>query len=230
MLVIVICIYIQKSFFLRNVFIFTKSKKKESCLRTDFFLSPNTESSLEQQKWNFALLKQVNDSIAYVRRRGGRPCPYRRSGIWGHQAKTKTPPVRREGGRTRAVVQGTGEGGGIEGQIMTNQDIKNFQVQDHRGGSVFYLDTHRSSPSFQVLPAAQSEERFPRRLGARSGKVGGGQLDISWSPSEAGGQWRFTVNDGGRKPRNRAELEGRRTKGRAGARGKGRWGRVQTIR
>ena len=71
---------------------------------------------------------------------------------------------------------------------MTNQDIKNFWVQDHWRGSVFYLDTPRSSPNIQVLPVAQSEERFPRRRGARLGRVGGGQPGIFWSLLNLGGQ------------------------------------------
>ena len=70
---------------------------------------------------------------------------------------------------------------------MTNQDIKNLRVQDHWGGSVFYLEAPRSSPNIQVIPAAQSEEQFPRLWGAWLGRVGVGQPGIGCSPSEAGG-------------------------------------------
>ena len=60
---IVILIYIQKAFFLRNFFIHKKQKKK-SFLRTIKIKNPNTESSLEQLKRNFAFSKKINNSIA----------------------------------------------------------------------------------------------------------------------------------------------------------------------
>ena len=69
---------------------------------------------------------------------------------------------------------------------MTNQDIYNFRVQDHQGGSFFYLDAPRSYPNFQVLPAAQWEERFLRVWVAQSGIFGGVQPGIGWSPPEQG--------------------------------------------
>ena len=96
---------------------------------------------------------------------------------------------------------------------------QNFRVQDHRGVSVFYLDTPLSSPNLQVLPAAQSEELFLRRQSARLGRVGGGHPVIVCSPLEAGRQLRFTVADGGGQPWTQLEPEGRQRKARAGARG-----------
>ena len=39
-------------------------------------------------------------------------------------------------------------------------------------------------------------ERDPRRWGAWADRVGGGHLGIGWSPSDTGGQRRFTTADG----------------------------------
>ena len=63
MAVIVIYIYIPEAFFCKT-FLYTQKSKNQSFLCTDLKKTPDTESSLEQQKMEFRILKKVNDSTA----------------------------------------------------------------------------------------------------------------------------------------------------------------------
>ena len=88
--------------------------------------------------------------------------------VEGTKAIRKTPTVRREGVGLRTVVRGTGEGGG-GGQRQKNQDINTFQVQDHWGVAVFYLD----SPNSKYYQRHSRTERDLRHRGSRLGRFRG---------------------------------------------------------
>ena len=115
-------------------------------------------------------------------------------------------------------------------QRMTNQDIKNFWVQDHQGGSVFYLDAPAPPPQH---PSTTSDTfggaipQAPERLVGQSR----GRPVRHWMEPVGGGQsvkfhclqwWQATLEPSG--------AGGAAKEGESGARGKGRWGRVRMIR
>ena len=98
-------------------------------------------------------------------------------------------PVRREGGRTRAVVRVMGgeEGGGYIGEkVLRDQDLRG---RDHLGvPSSTPPPPPHTHTQLSNTTRGTAGERDPRRQGARAGRVRGGHPGIGRSPSETGGQ------------------------------------------
>ena len=127
------------------------------------------------------------------------------------------PPVRREGGRTRAAVKGAGERGGGGVSKTKNFGIKTF-------GDVIIggrcLLPGPPPHDFQVLPAAQSGRETPGAGAPGRAESGATRQAL------AGARQRWAVSGGSLPPtghpQHRAEPEGWQGKGTAQARGTGR--------